>query len=125
MTERLICEQKIIQENGYTTSETIVGDELGLHARPSALIVKKCHSYEKEVYLTKTENPDEKYNCKHIMKLMTMEAQHKTPIKIYVQGIDDKAKKVCQDVLFVLSADLETIAEEFDREVSKRTLGQN
>ncbi|MDP1729126.1 MAG: HPr family phosphocarrier protein [archaeon] len=117
-----MLEQKFIQEEDYTTAKVKVADELGLHARPCTLIAKCCLNYSRRVYLVKTEEPQSQYNCKEIMNMMTMEANNGTPIKIYVQGINDEAKEVCKNIAKVISSTLEEITAEFEKEMRKKYL---
>ena len=69
--------------------ETVtIKNRAGIHARPSALIVKTANEYESEVFL---ELDDMKINAKSIMGIITLGANYKSIIQIIAEGEDEEA----------------------------------
>jgi len=60
----------------------------GLHARPAAMLVKLCNSFQSEIWVEKN---DEQVNGKSIMGLMMLAANHGAVIKITAEGTDAEA----------------------------------
>ena len=48
--------------------KVIIQNEMGLHARPAAMLVSKANQFEADIFITK-EGQD--YNAKSIMNIMT------------------------------------------------------
>jgi phosphocarrier protein len=65
-----------------------VQNRAGIHARPSALLVKEIMKYKSEVYF---EKDDERINAKSIMGLLTLGASYGTEIKVIAEGEDEQA----------------------------------
>lgn len=57
----------------------------GLHARPAAMLVKLCNTFQSEIWV---EKADEQVNGKSIMGLMMLAANHGAIIKITAEGPD-------------------------------------
>jgi phosphocarrier protein len=60
----------------------------GLHARPAAMLVKLCNTFQSEIWV---EKGDEQVNGKSIMGLMMLAANHGAIIKITAEGTDAEA----------------------------------
>ena len=66
-----------------------VENELGLHARPAAMLVRSAMGFSSDVFL---EKDGERVNAKSIMGIMGFAACQGTVIKIIAEGDDaDKA----------------------------------
>ncbi|MDH4156453.1 MAG: HPr family phosphocarrier protein [candidate division Zixibacteria bacterium] len=63
-------------------------NKLGLHARPSAMLVTTASHYLSEVYLTKDSL---RVNGKSIMGVMMLAAEQGTEIIVEVNGPDEEA----------------------------------
>lgn len=70
--------------------ELLVQNELGLHARPAAMLVKVANGFHSEIFLEKN---GEKVNGKSIMGVMMLAASKGTRLKIIAKG-DDAALAV-------------------------------
>ena len=57
----------------------------GLHARPAAMLVKLCNTFQSEIWVEKSE---EQVNGKSIMGLMMLAAGRGEKIKIIADGND-------------------------------------
>ena len=66
---------------------TIV-NKLGMHARPSAMLVTEASRYQSEVWLTKDGN---RVNGKSIMGVMMLAAEKGSEILVEVNGPDEEA----------------------------------
>ena len=77
---------------------TIV-NKLGLHARPSALLVTVAAKFESEVFFTKD---DLRVNGKSIMGVMMLAAEKGTELLVEVDGSDEEA--AMEEILRVIGA---------------------
>jgi len=66
-------------------SEFIIKNKQGLHARPAAMFVKLCNTFEAEIWV---EKDDEQVNGKSIMGLMMLAANHGSTLKVTAEGPD-------------------------------------
>ena len=68
--------------------ETVtIKNRAGIHARPSALIVKTANGYDSEIFL---ELDDMRINAKSIMGIITLGANYKSIIQIIAEGDDEE-----------------------------------
>ena len=109
-------------ENGYTTKETEVINPSGIHARPSSLICKKASEYDGKIYLTCLKNselkefsPEERYNCRSVIELMTMCVGKGSILKVHVEGEDKKAQEMCSEMARFISSNLEEVIIELEK----------
>ena len=70
----------------FTQTATVV-NKLGLHARPSAMLVTTASKFEAEVYFTKNGL---RVNGKSIMGVMTLAAEKGSELLIEVDGPDEQ-----------------------------------
>ena len=64
-----------------------IKNRAGIHARPSALIVKTANEYDSEIFL---ELDDMRINAKSIMGIITLGANYKSIIQIIAEGEDEE-----------------------------------
>lgn len=62
-------------------------NELGMHARPATLIVKKANKYRSDFYIKKGED---KVNGKSIMGVMSLAAGKGTNLELIADGVDEE-----------------------------------
>jgi phosphocarrier protein len=74
-----------------------VQNRAGVHARPSALLVREIMKYKSDVYF---EKDDERINAKSIMGLLTLGASYGTEIKVIAEGPDEDAALAAVKKLF-------------------------
>jgi phosphocarrier protein HPr len=67
--------------------EVLVGNPLGIHARPAALIVQMSSKFSSDVWL---EKDGVSANAKSIMSVMMLAAAHKSKIIIRADGPQEK-----------------------------------
>jgi len=67
--------------------EIVIGNPLGLHARPAARFVKLSQKLNADVYL---EKDGERVNGKSILEIMMLAAEKGDSIKLIVDGEDEK-----------------------------------
>lgn len=65
--------------------EFTIRNRQGLHARPAAMLVKLCNTFQSEIWV---EKADEQVNGKSIMGLMMLAANHGAVIKVIAEGPD-------------------------------------
>lgn len=70
-----------------TTRTCRIVNRLGLHARPSALLVSTASQFQAEVHLTKG---DLRVNGKSIMGVMMLAAEQGTELAIEADGVDEE-----------------------------------
>ena len=73
------------------TSNATIVNRLGLHARPSAMLVERASSFESEIFL---ERDGLKINAKSIMGVMMLAAEKGVELTIYAEGPDEEAAVV-------------------------------
>ena len=71
-----------------TTRTVTVVNRLGMHARPSALLVTITAKYKSEIYLTKNGT---RINGKSIMGVMMLAAEKGSEILVEADGPDEEA----------------------------------
>ncbi|PKN79611.1 MAG: HPr family phosphocarrier protein [Candidatus Cloacimonetes bacterium HGW-Cloacimonetes-1] len=81
-----------------------VANKLGLHARPSALIVRAATKYRSEFFLVKDGM---KVNGKSIMGVMMLAAEGGSEIELLADGVDED---------YLISEISELIASKFGEE---------
>ena len=65
----------------------IVQNKLGLHARPSALLVKLANQFRSEFHIRKD---DMTINGKSILGVMMLAAEYLSEIELIVDGVDEE-----------------------------------
>jgi len=65
--------------------EFTIRNRQGLHARPAAMLVKLCNTFQSEIWVEKGE---EQVNGKSIMGLMMLAANHGAVVKVTAEGTD-------------------------------------
>jgi len=64
-----------------------IKNELGLHARPAALLVQRANKYSSDIFLKKE---DVEVNGKSIMSVMMLAVESGTELQIRAVGEDEK-----------------------------------
>ena len=72
--------------------EYVIKDELGVHARPAGLLVKKAKEFESEIIITKA---DKSANAKKLIALMGLAIKKGDKISVKISG-DDEEKAVLE-----------------------------
>ncbi|MFQ5606969.1 MAG: HPr family phosphocarrier protein [Candidatus Zixiibacteriota bacterium] len=79
------------------TGHATITNRLGLHARPSAMVVERATSFESEVWI---EKEGLKINAKSIMGVMMLAAEQGAELIVTTEGPDEaKALTSMQEVL--------------------------
>ena len=78
---------------------TTIVNKLGLHARPSAMLVTTATNYQSEVFFTKEGL---RVNGKSIMGVMMLAAEQGAEIIVEVDGADEEA--AMEDILKVIAS---------------------
>jgi phosphocarrier protein len=82
--------------------EFTVTNELGIHARPAAMIVRVTNKFKAEVFV---EKDGEQVNGKSIMGLMMLAAGKNSKVKFLVNGADAAAMLAELETLFTRKFD--------------------
>ena len=85
-------------------SEVTIQNKLGLHARPSALLVQTTNKFKSEVLIRKN---DMEVNAKSILGVMMLAAEYGTNLNLTVSG---------EDAEEALKAVVELFASRFDED---------
>ncbi|QXD33614.1 MAG: HPr family phosphocarrier protein [Verrucomicrobia bacterium TMED71] len=75
------------QEGQSVERILLVQNQMGIHARPAAMIVRAANKYESDMFF---EKDDEQVNGKSIMGLMMLAASKGSEIKAIASGQDAK-----------------------------------
>lgn len=78
---------------------TRIVNKLGLHARPSAMLVTAASKYESQVFITKDGL---RVNAKSIMGVMMLAAEQGAEIIVEVDGVDEEP--ALQEILKVIES---------------------
>ncbi len=77
---------KKLADGGLTmTKDFLVGNKLGIHARPAAMFVKTANRFACDIFV---EKDGEKVNGKSIMGLMMLAAGPGSKLTVHAQGHD-------------------------------------
>lgn len=80
----------------------VVQNQMGIHARPAAMIVRAANKYESEIFF---EKDDEQVNGKSIMGLMMLAAGKGSTIKAIACGNDAEQSLEDLEQLFATKFD--------------------
>ena len=72
------------------TSQIIVTDPVGLHARPAALFVKCCNQFAASIRLRNLTEAGDWVNAKSILSLLTAGVKQDDRIEIEADGVDER-----------------------------------
>ena len=67
--------------------ELIIKNKLGMHARPSSVLVQAASKFKSEIII---EKENRKINAKSILDIMMLAAEFGTKIKLIINGNDEK-----------------------------------
>lgn len=70
------------------TFSYVITDELGIHARPAGMLVKKAAEFQSTITV---EKDGKKADAKRIMALMSLAAKKGAKINVTVEGPDEAA----------------------------------
>ena len=68
--------------------EAVIGNRLGIHARPATLLVKAAANFEAEIYLSKGNI--RRINGKSIMGVMMLAAEQGATVLVEAEGPDEE-----------------------------------
>jgi phosphocarrier protein HPr len=90
---------KVTRKNVPETLEQkfVVGNKLGLHARPAALLVQTANSFQSEITIQKGK---QKVNAKSIMGVLMLAAGSGSIVIICIIGLDARKAMVAISKLF-------------------------
>ena len=71
-----------------TEIKHIIKDELGIHARPAGLLVKKCTEFKSDI---KMGRPDKMVDAKRVIGVMTLGMKCGDELTITFDGADEEA----------------------------------
>src|SRR3974390_3534388 len=77
--------KKLPDSNTSMTKDFMVGNKLGIHARPAAMFVKTANRFNCDIFV---EKDGEKVNGKSIMGLMMLAAGPGSKLTVHAQGQD-------------------------------------
>jgi len=73
----------------------IIADELGIHARPAGLLVKRCSAFSCDIQIG---TPEKMVDAKRIMGVMGLAAKHGAEILMTFDGNDAKEAAEAMEV---------------------------
>lgn len=72
--------------NTLKSEKVILGNEVGLHARPAALLIKEASKYKSQINIIKEEK---NYNGKSIISILSMAAIKGDELTVLAEGEDE------------------------------------
>jgi phosphocarrier protein HPr len=73
-----------------SSGEFVIKSEVGLHARPAAIFVKKAASFASDVRIENLSNSKGPVNAKSMLSLMTAGVEHNHKVRIIAEGPDEE-----------------------------------
>ena len=98
----MTTKQETPAADGQLTREFTVQNELGVHARPAAMIVRITNKFKAEVFV---EKDGEQVNGKSIMGLLMLAAGRNSRVKLLATGTDAAAMLAELEALFARKFD--------------------
>ena len=68
--------------------ETVVNNQVGLHARPATFFIQKANEFKSSVWVEKDER---RVNAKSLLGVLSLGIVKDTPIKLIADGPDEEA----------------------------------
>jgi phosphotransferase system HPr (HPr) family protein len=90
------------QSVGKTVRTVTIGHKQGLHLSPASVFAEKAKEFSAEILVYQADTPDEKWNGKRVIELMSIGAVFNSQLVIEANG-DDAEKAV--DILAQLVED--------------------
>jgi phosphocarrier protein HPr len=72
-----------------SSAEFTIKSEVGLHARPAAIFVKKAASFSSDIKIENLTNGKGPINAKSMLSLMTAAIEHNHQVRIIADGPDE------------------------------------
>jgi phosphocarrier protein HPr len=89
---------KTFADGGFNmTRDFLVGNKLGIHARPAALFVRTANRFACDIFV---EKDGERVNGKSIMGLMMLAAGPGSTLTVHAQGKDASQALIEIEILF-------------------------
>lgn len=85
-------------QGSLAVKELVIQNELGLHARPAAMLVKVANQFHSEIFL---EKDGEQVNGKSIMGVMMLAASKGSKVKLIAKGEDARSAVDALEDLFM------------------------
>lgn len=82
----------------FIVKEIVIQNELGLHARPAAMLVKVANQFPCEIFL---EKDGEQVNGKSIMGVMMLAASKGSKVKVIAKGENAESAVSALEELFI------------------------
>lgn len=79
------------------TFNYVITDEVGIHARPAGMLVKKAKKYASTVSIVKSEK---KADAKKLMVLMGLGVKCGEEVTVEVDGVDEEAAAAALETFF-------------------------
>ena len=67
--------------------ETVVNNQVGLHARPATFFIQKANEFKSSVWVEKDER---RVNAKSLLGVLSLGIVGGTPIRIIADGVDEQ-----------------------------------
>ena len=69
----------------------IITNQLGLHARAAAKLVKLSNGFESNIFLARSESPEKLVDARSIFNVLLLAAAKNASIEIVADGADEEA----------------------------------
>ena len=78
----------IMEEPFMFMKETVVNNQVGLHARPATFFIQKANEFKSSVWVEKDER---RVNAKSLLGVLSLGIVKGTPINLIADGPDEEA----------------------------------
>ena len=69
----------------------VITNQLGLHARAAAKLVKLANGFESNIFLARSESPEKMVDARSIFNVLLLAAAKNASIRIVADGADEEA----------------------------------
>ena len=69
----------------------VITNQLGLHARAAAKLVKLANGFESNIFLARSESPEKLVDARSIFNVLLLAAAKNASIEIVADGADEEA----------------------------------
>ena len=73
---------------GKITKIVTVGHKQGLHLSPASIFAEKARQFNSEILVSSEDNPEEKWDGKRVIELMSLGAVYNSKLIIEIDGDD-------------------------------------
>jgi len=82
------------------SQETVVNNQVGLHARPATFFIQKANEFKSSIWV---EREERRVNAKSLLGVLSLGIVKGTAIKLEADGVDEK--EAIEELVKLISSD--------------------